>query len=195
MKPFALATSLLLLSITAFAQTYSNASLSGSYTIQTTRASYDSWSNSASCSFNGQTFTFSGGGQTVSTVVSNGVITFDGIGSHTVSYTQAGVFDPALSNATVVITFNSQCVPTINNGFAVFDPPTKITKTGTYKVQSTGSGSLTLKGISGVAGTFQLAATTPTTNISNTATFTFTSSTPNANDGTGIAVRQQILSQ
>jgi sorbitol-specific phosphotransferase system component IIA len=190
-KIFALAISLLLLSVTAFAQTYSNANLNGSYTLQTTRTTYDSWAHSASCTFNGQTFTYSGGGQTVSTAVSSGVVTFDGIGSVTTTYTDAGEFDQTLSNASVVITFNSQCVPTINNGSAVFDPSRKITQAGTYQVQSTGSGILSIKGQS----SFQLAATTPTTNISNTMLFTFPNGVPHEINSTGIAIRQLIVSQ
>src|SRR6202011_9945 len=180
------------LSLAAFAQTYSNASLSGSYTTQTTQAQYGTWQKSANCTYNGNTVTASGGGQTVSTRVGNGVLTFDGIGNVSGSYAQAGNFNQTKSNATVFITFSSTCVPTINNGRAVFDAATTSTVTATYQVQSTGSGSMTVTG-SKSANSFQLAATTPTTNISNTIFFTFFGSNPTTQvNSTGLGVRQLI---
>lgn len=191
MKHIAL-TSLLLLSITGFAQTYSNASLNGNYTVQLSSTQNNSWGNSASCTYQGNTYTYSGGGQTLSTKAEYGVIAFDAAGNFTASITQAGVFDSTASNATVTITFDSQCAPTINNGYAVFDPPVKEPKVvGKYHVHSDGSGTLMkTKGSNGSV-TFQLAGTATSTSISNTVMLTFFGSgTANAVKNTGIAIRQ-----
>ncbi len=195
MKVFTLAVSLLMLSLTGLAQTYTDGSLSGSYTLQGASVEYDTWSSSASCTYQGNTMTYSGGGQTASTQATAGVITFGGTGTLTANVTQSGTFDQAKSNATVVITFNSECIPTIQNGYAVFDPATTAVYTGDYKVESNGAGVMTLKGQKGSA-SLQLAAMTPTTNISNTVFIIFNSSnTPNEVSGSAVAVRQQILSE
>jgi hypothetical protein len=192
MRHFVLVTSLLLVSFAAFAQTYSNASLNGSYTLQFSQTQYDTWSKTARCTYNGKTYTATGIGNTVSTKNSTGVIVFDGVGSITATGMEAGIFDQTLSDATVIITFNSQCVATINNGHAVFDPPASISGTGTYEVQSNGSGTVTFSGNGGGVWNFELAGTTAA-NISNTALlYSFSTGVPNEVNGTGMAVRQLV---
>jgi hypothetical protein len=193
MKHFALLTSLLLLSVAGFAQTYSNASLNGNYSFQSPQPEFDTWSKTASCMYNGQKYTATGGGQTVSTQIISGVLTFDGIGSVTATFTQSGTFDQTLSDETVIITFNRQCKATVNNGAAVFDPPSAGSGTGTYSVQSNGSGTITLTVQDGTATLdIELAGTTAG-NISNTfLLYSLGQNTPNKIDGTGVAVRQLL---
>jgi len=193
MKHFALLTSLVLLSVTAFAQTYSNASLNGNYTFQSPQPEYDTWSKTASCMYNGQKYTATGGGQTVSTQLVSGVLTFDGIGTVTGTFTQSGAFDQTLSDDTVIITFNKECKATVNNGSAVFDPPSSGSGTGTYSVQSNGSGTISLTTSNGSADlAIELAGTTAG-NISNTFfLYSLKTSAPNEIDGTGMAVRQLL---
>jgi hypothetical protein len=66
----------------------------------------------------------------------------DGKGNITVgTYTQYGQFDQALSNATVV----PSCTQGEgSNGYAVYDPPTPGTLTGTYAIESNGTGTMNL---------------------------------------------------
>jgi hypothetical protein len=193
MRHFALVISVLLLSVTAFAQTYSNASLNGNYTFQSPQPEYDTWSKTATCKYNGQKYTATGGGQTVSTQLITGVLTFDGVGDVTGTFTQSGTFDQTLSDETVTITFNAQCKATINNGSAVFDPPSSGSGTGTYSVQSNGSGTITLTTTNGTASLDLELAGTTAANISNTFLFyNVSAGTANKIDGVGTAVRQLL---
>ena len=189
MKHVTLAISLLLLSVTAFAQTYSNANLNGAYSVQISLVQYDVWSKTVSYVCAGTTWTFTGGGQTVSSknVVGPGVMNFNGAGSFTGTGTTAGNFNPSKSNATVTITHDVYCNPIINNGYAVFDRSTSSSFTGTYNVRSDGTGTLAVTGVT--SGTCQLAGTTAS-GVSNTMMFTFFRG--GMVDGAGVAVRQVL---
>ncbi|MGA3195942.1 MAG: hypothetical protein ABSD39_13155 [Terriglobales bacterium] len=129
----------LFLSAACFGASTTDASLKGVYTIQLSSAHFNSWSASLACPDN-QTVTF--GGNNVNNQSVQGVMTLDGKGNITAgSYTQYGQFDQALSNATV----QPSCTPGQgSNGYAVYDPPTTGTLTGTYTVEANGAGTMTL---------------------------------------------------
>lgn len=137
MKIFA-ACLLFVCTCTCFAAT-TDASVKGTYASQLSNAHYQGWSASISCP-NNQTITF--GGNSLSNESVQGVMTFDGKGHVTSgTYTQYGQFDQALSNATVV----PSCTQGQgSNGYAVYDPPTPGTLTGTYSIGTGDTGTLTL---------------------------------------------------
>lgn len=168
MKRFALLASLLLLSVTAFAQTYSNANLNGNYSFQTTLPSYDTWSKTFTCPTN-KTITYTATNSTTAQQISYGAVTFDGNGNVTsITLTSIGQFNQSGSANTMSVTWNSSCqVTSVNGGHIVYLSATQKSQTGTYSVQSNGSGTITLTGSSNVEN-FQLAAT-DSTGISNTA--------------------------
>src|SRR5579863_8068638 len=190
MKQIALIISTLVISSTAFAQ-YSNANLNGTYSFQFANPSNDSWSKTVPCPTN-SSITATGGGSTTPMSGVYGVITFDGNRNVTaVSVTQFGKINQNASNNTVKITFNSSCqVTSINNGQIIYEAPSMQTATGTYSVQSGGTGtiSLTQTGKNPVSLTFQLAGT-DSAGLSSTVLLT---STPvnGKNIGTGIGVHQ-----
>jgi hypothetical protein len=130
----------LLLSATSFAASTTNASVKGVYAFQLSNSHFNSWSASINCGPNNQTTTFGGSSNSNQSV--QGVMTLDGKGNITAgTYTQYGQFDQALSNATVV----PSCTQGQgSNGYAVYDPPTPGTLTGTYTIGSNGTGTMTL---------------------------------------------------
>jgi hypothetical protein len=126
---------------TAFAATPTNASLKGPYSFQLSSSHLNQWYASINCTnAQGGTYTVSAGGSEVSGQSIQGVVTFDGKGNATGTYTQYGSFDQADSNATVV----PSCSGSSNNGNSVYDPPVTGTFTGTYTIQPTGQGALVL---------------------------------------------------
>jgi hypothetical protein len=121
----------------------SNASLKGTYAFQVGSAKFEGWSASINCITNGtQTQTITFGGNTTSTQSVQGTFTLDGKGNVTSgTYFQYGQFDQALSNATV----QPSCTPGQGNGgYAVYDPPTPGTLTGTYSIGPDSTGTFTL---------------------------------------------------
>ena len=129
---------LLVLVLTAYAVTPSNASLNGAYSFQFSGAHLRSWGQTLNCGGNN---VFMGGTDTRDEVES-GTATFDGNGNVTATFVDYGSFDQASSDASV------SCA---SNGNPVYFPPTPGTATGTYSIQSTGDGTLTLT-ISGGGG-------------------------------------------
>jgi hypothetical protein len=187
----ALLISFLVISVTAFSQTYSNSNLAGNYTFQLSQVSYVSWWKTFSCTYNGVTYTRGGGGFTVIQVASNGVLNFYGDGTMAGTVTISGKFNQTASNNTVKITFDSSCNSTVNNGQAVFLPATAPQAfLGIYQVNSDGTGFLSASLIS-KSTPFRLAGTTPA-GISNTVLFWNINAAPTQNkvSGTGIAVHQ-----
>lgn len=144
--PFALAIWFLTVSA-SFAAAPSDASLKGPYSFQMIGVDDEQWGASINCpNGNGGTYTLYFGGSTVKEESIVGVATFDGKGNVTGSFTDYGRFDQADSNATVV----PSCAPGGgSNGNAVYYAPSPGTFTGTYSIQSTGLGSMTIT-VSGV---------------------------------------------
>jgi hypothetical protein len=134
---------LLLVAVSAsFAASPSNASLKGKYSFQLSSAHMGGWYASITCyDPNGNPYTVSAGGSEVSNESILGAMTFDGKGNATGTYSQYGHFDSSASNATVVPSCNPGAS---NNGYAVYDPPSSGTFTGTYSIQSTGYGAMVL---------------------------------------------------
>lgn len=143
MKKTLFAVCLLLVTVSAsFAASPSDASLKGKYSFQLASAHMDGWYASIACyDPQGNPYTVTAGGTDLSNQSIQGAITFDGKGNATGTYTQYGQFDSNLSNATVVPSCTQGAS---NNGYAVYDPPTSGTFTGTYSIQPTGYGALVL---------------------------------------------------
>ena len=155
MKKMLFALCVLLVSVSAsFAATFGNSSLKGKYSFQLVASHFNSWSASITCDPQGNPYTVTAGGSNVSTDSILGVATFDGKSNLTGgAFTQYGIFDQAASNATVV----PSCTPGgSDNGYAVYDPSTTFTATGTYSVQPTGFGALVLTIAGGETANFLL---------------------------------------
>jgi hypothetical protein len=117
----------------------SNASLNGAYNFTFTGPHDDSWGQTLNCGGNLQ---FWGGSETRDQTVL-GTANFDGAGNVSGTFTQYGKFDQTSSNNTV------SCG---NNGSAVYFSPCSGTFTGTYSLQSNGSGTMTLTPTGGCPG-------------------------------------------
>jgi hypothetical protein len=126
----------------SFAKSPTDASLKGTYSFQLASAHMDGWYASITCyDPQGNQYTVSAGGSDVNNESILGTIAFDGKGNATGNFTQYGHFDSSASDATVV----PSCTPgASNNGYAVYDPPSSGTFTGTYSIQSTGFGGMVL---------------------------------------------------
>ena len=178
---------LLVLASTSFAASMSNASLKGPYSFQLASPHQGSWNVGFTCYDNSNNpYIVNFGGTSVSTDSAVGVVTFDGKGHVTGTFTEYGKFDQAASTATVV----TGCNGAGSNGNAVYDVPFTGTFTGTYSVQANGTGAMTIA-ISGgdtsgmilqIGGTAAIRTTVLMTGID--------SSTSNKVDVTGIAVLQ-----
>ena len=186
MKHVALTTSLLLLSITALAQTYSNANLNGNYSIQFGSPQTYSWSKTFTCPSN-SLVTYTVNGSQIGTNVVFGMPTFDGNGSVSLTLTQIGQENPSASADTTSVSWNSSCqVVNVNSGIVVYQAATTKTQTGTYSIHPNGKGTMSEIG-SRETQTLLLAGTT--NGVSTTVLIT----NPQVNGrtiGTGIAVHQ-----
>src|SRR5438445_34463 len=100
----------------AYAVTPSNSSLKGNYSFQLSTTKENYWSGTASVMCKNITYTFNGHGQSATTEISYGVMTFDGNGNVRVSYTDVHKFNQAASNNTVTITCNSDGTVTTYDG-------------------------------------------------------------------------------
>jgi hypothetical protein len=142
MKKVLLVICILLVTVSAsFAAPIGNASLKGTYSFQMNNPQFDGWWASINCpQQNGGTYTVNAGGNDVSSNAIVGTMTFDGKGNVKGMYAEYGDFDQAASNATVV----PSCTGASNNGYAVYDPATSGTFTGTYSIQPTGLGAMIL---------------------------------------------------
>lgn len=138
---------LLISASASFAGTIGNGSLKGNYSFQLANAHYDSWYAQITCyDQQGNPYTVSGGGSSVDNQTVLGVVTFNAKGGVTGTYTQYGQFDQNELNATVQLS----CTPGQgNNGYAVYDPASTGTFTGTYSVQPNGTGGMVLNLSSG----------------------------------------------
>jgi hypothetical protein len=119
--------------------------------------------------------------------VTSGVVAFDGIGSLSVTFTSSGKGNQTASANTTNVTWNSSCqIVSQNNGHVVYQAATKKTQTGTYSVQSNGTGTMSETGSSDSQG---LLLTATNNGVSTTVLM----SNPQVNGktmGTGIAVHQ-----
>jgi len=134
-----------LLAFTCFAasksQPSTDGSLNGTYSFQVSGVHLDSWGLTQTC-FDAQGFPHSTpvGGQVVDTTASAGTAVFDGSGHVKGTITTYGQFDYEASNATVVL----NCTGATDNGHAVYKAPSTAEFTGTYTIQSDGTGAMTL---------------------------------------------------
>jgi hypothetical protein len=182
-KQIALTLSVLLMSVAAMSQTYSNANLNGNYAYNIGTPAYYTWSKTFTCPTN-SSITYTPVGTTVTTAVGSGVAAFDGAGTFSASSTSIGKLNASGSANTMSVTWSSTCAVTkINYGHIVYMSPATTTITGTYSVTSTGTGTLTITGQTGTL-SIQLADTTG--GISHTAFFTSTQ-TSGQTIGTGQA--------
>jgi hypothetical protein len=158
MRQIVLSVALLLMSVAALGQTYSNASLNGSYSLQFATPETETWSKTFACPTNsGITYT-ANGSETTSDVL-YGVLTFDGNGSLSLTATEIGQINSTASANTMKVTWNSSCqVVSVNDGHIVYLAAATKTQTGTYAVQSNGTGTMNEVG-SSQSQTFVLAGT------------------------------------
>jgi hypothetical protein len=185
-KKIALITSILLVSATAFAQTYSNANLNGAYSLQFGDPQAYSWFKTFTCPTNSQ-ITYQVTGSAAGLNVSSGTTTFDGNGNVSATITSTGNENQTASANTTSVTWNSSCqVTSVNNGHVVYQAPTTKTQTGTYSIQSNGTGTMSETG-SQQSQTLLLAATT---NGISTTVFISNPQVNGKSIGTGIAVHQ-----
>lgn len=161
MKRLSLIASLLVLSSASSAQVNYTYTLLGDYLFQISGVKTNNWSATSQCTDqNGFVHTASGGGSITYTASNYGTATFDGNGGLTASETQTSVFDQNASNATVQITWSTDgnCVPTVVNGYAVFDSPVHQVQSGTYSLNvKDGTGTMSVG--SGGGATFQATGT------------------------------------
>lgn len=186
MKKIALITLILLVSATGFAQTYSNANLNGAYSVQFGTPQSYNWSKTFTCPTNSQvTFTVNGSSTGMDAV--SGTATFDGNGNLSLTITEIGQENQTASANTTSVTWNSSCqVVSVNSGHVVYKAASTKTQTGTYSIQSNGTGTMSETG-SSQSLTLLLAAT------SNGLSTTVLLSNPIVNGksiGTGIAIHQ-----
>jgi hypothetical protein len=176
----------LLLSATAFAQTYSNANLNGSYSFHFGTPQTYNWFKTFTCPTN-SLVTFTVNGSSTGTDVVSGVATFDGNGNVSLTITEIGQENQSASASTTSVTWNSSCqVVSVNNGHVVYKAASTKTQTGTYSIQSNGTGTMSETG-SSQSQTLLLAATTG--GVSSTVLIGTVQVNGKA-DGTGIAVHQ-----
>jgi hypothetical protein len=177
---------LLLLSVTALGQTYSNANLNGNYSFNFGSPQNYSWSKTFTCPTQWQ-ITYTVNGSQTGINVTSGVVAFDGIGSLSATFTSTGKENQTASANSASVTWNSSCqVVSQNNGHVVYQAATTKTQTGTYSIQSNGTGTMSETG-SSESQSLLLTAT------NNGVSATVLMSNPQVNGqaiGTGIAVHQ-----
>lgn len=185
MKKIGLIIAGLLISTASFGQ-YSNANLNGAYSVQFGSPQTYSWSKTFTCPTN-SSITYTPYGSITGENVSFGTATFDGNGNLSVSLTDIGTENATASGNTMSVAWNSACqVTSVNYGHVVYQAASTKTQTGTYSIQSNGTGTMSEVG-SSQSQTFMLGGTTG--GISTTVLMT----NPQVNGktmGTGIAVHQ-----
>lgn len=165
------------LTSSATTPTTSNASLKGTYIFLIHNTKVDTWGQSLNC---GGNFVFMGGSR-ASSEVDIGTATLDGAGGLTGTFTDYGNFDSASSNATVSCS---------SGGNAVYFAPQTGTVTGTYSVQSNGTGTITMSVSNGDTFSAQilLVGNCASTGVNDAFLLTgLNPNHPNAVDGSGSA--------
>jgi hypothetical protein len=186
MKYVALIISILVISASAFGQTYSNANLNGSYSFQFGTPQSYNWSKTFTCPSN-SLVTYTVNGSSTGADVVSGVATFDGNGNASLTFTETGMENQTASANTTAVTWNSSCqVVSVNSGHLVYRAATTRTSTATYSIQSNGTGTMSETG-SSQSQILLLAAT----NSGVSATVFLSNPQVNGKSvGTGIAVHQ-----
>jgi hypothetical protein len=135
--------------------TPSAASLKGTYTFNLIEAKDASWQNSKKCPVNGVTNTYTFSSSATYTQMIGGTAKFDGAGHVLLEFTIVNdELNQAASNATLTIACTKTGANPTNSGYAVFEAPSSTEQaSGTYKVASTGSGSMTIETPAGSGGT------------------------------------------
>jgi hypothetical protein len=186
LKQCALITSLLLLSVTGWAQSYSNANLNGTYSIQFGSPQTYNWSKTFTCPTNSQITYPVNVSQTGMDTLS-GTATFDGNGNVSLTITEIGQENTTGSAATTSVKWNSSCgITSVNEGHVVYEAAATKTQAGTYSIASNGTGTMTETG-STQSQTLLLGATTG--GISSTVLIA-TAQLNGKTNGMGIAIHQ-----
>lgn len=119
--------------------------MNGNYAVQVTNPSLVTWAKLYACTSGNTTYSYTVTGSATVQNLSYGVASFDGIGKVTATVTQVGEANPAASANTTSIQWNSACnVISTYPGYVIDYAPTTKTYSGTYSVQSSGSGSMNL---------------------------------------------------
>jgi hypothetical protein len=185
-KHIALIISILAISAIASAQTYSNANLNGSYSLQFGTLQSYNWSKTFTCPTNSTVAYTVSVSQTGNDVVS-GVATFDSNGNASITLTEMGQENQPASANTTSVTWNSSCqVVNVNDGHVVYRAASTKTSTGTYSIQGNGTGTMSETG-SSQSQNLLLAATN---NGVSATVFIANPAVNGKNIGTGIAVHQ-----
>jgi hypothetical protein len=130
------------MSVAALGQTYSNANLNGNYSLQFATPETGMWSKTFTCPTNSG-ITYTANGSATTSDVLYGAVTFDGNGNLTMTFTEIGQINAPASANTMKVTWNSSCqVVSVNNGHVVYLAASTKTQTGTYSVQSNGTGTM-----------------------------------------------------
>ena len=133
-----------------FAQTTIKYDLAGNYIFASSVTRSSSWFAKSECvTYHGDIAVANGGGSIEYIKTVYGTLSFNGSGVAGATMTTLSIFDKTKSDATVQITWSTDgnCIPTVNNGYAVFDAPTGQSQSGTYSINSTtGTGTITLSG-------------------------------------------------
>jgi hypothetical protein len=138
MKKNALIASLVFFSSLSGAQTVKY-ELSGDYAFQINRAQISSWSVTSTCRDKyGDLHYAQGGASIVYNIAIHGTLTF-GAEEVTLTATRDSNFDQNASDKTVKITWSidGQCVPSVEDGHAVFDPAKVTSLSGAYSIDAT----------------------------------------------------------
>lgn len=158
MKHIALSLSLLLMSVAAMSQTYSDANLNGKYVFRIGTPAYYTWFKTFACPTN-TSVTYTATAATTTTQVNTGVLTADGAGNWTGTNNLIGKQNTTASNNTMSVTWSSTCqVTKVNSGHVVYQAASSSTISGKYSITSSGTGTLTITGQTSTL-TIQLAAT------------------------------------
>ena len=181
-KHLALITWLLLLSVTALGQTYSNANLNGNYSFKFGSLQNYSWSKAFTCPTQSQiTYTVNGSQTRHESDFRRGSVS-----GLSVTLTSTGKENQTASANTTSVTWKSSCqVVSQNNGRVVYQATTR-TQTGTYSIPSNGTGTMSETGSSDSQGLLL----TATNNGVSTPVLMRNPQLDGKMIGTGIAVHQ-----
>ena len=117
----------------------------------------------------------------------SGVATFDGNGNASLTLTEIGQENQTASANTTSVTWNSSCqVVGVNDGHVVYKTATTKTSTGTYAIQSNGTGTMSEIGSS----QSQILLLAATNNGISTTVLVSNPQVNGKNIGAGVAVHQ-----
>lgn len=144
MKHIWLVSWMLLVSLGAVGQTYSDASLDGKYSFNFSTPVRYNWSKKFTCPTN-SAITYTPVGGFVTAQIAYGTATFNGAGAGTITLTNIGKMNATASANTMSVTWSGSCeVTAVNLGHVVYQAATTGSTTIKYSVTSSGSGTLTI---------------------------------------------------